>query len=544
MSSFDSCRENVPIHAKNGRLLRFKDGIKILPLALGLILCSVGRLGAEKVLQETFEAPNALVSWHNNGAGKGEIVGTQGGSQGLCVSTDTQSDHLVRFNLPVAQVRGRRVSISARVRAKAVVKAPELWHGVKVMLQVVSPEGSKYEGVPNLFGTFDWKVVGTSALVPLDATEVVVFLGLGQASGTAWFDDVEISVSGAYRVRPLSQPKLSAPEDLDRRSDIPRLRGVMYGPRAKKEDLRTLASWKANLIRWQLYWHDGNFPEKRLDLANYDRWLDETVTEIDHMLPLCRELGLRLVIDLHTPPGGTDSGQMSIFQNKECQKKFIEAWDKLAKHFQNEPAVWGYDLLNEPAEGKVASGLMDWRTLAEFVARRVRDVDARHAIIIEPGAHGGWSNLPFFPPLDVPGVIYSVHMYDPLRFTHQGVLEGMDSGVTYPGEIEGKFWDREALRRLLEPVREYQKDYNVPIFIGEFSAPRWAPGDSAAVYLRDCITIFEEYGWDWAYHSFREWHGWNVELGPDPHDDRPVKTPSNRQQALREGLERNLPSGP
>ena len=40
-------------------------------------------------------------------------------------------------------------------------------------------------------------------------------------------------------------------------------------------------------------------------------------------------------------------------------------------------------------------------------------------------------------------------------------------------------------------------------------AVAWAPG--AERYLQDCIELFDEQGWDWCYHAFNEWRGWNVE---------------------------------
>jgi aryl-phospho-beta-D-glucosidase BglC (GH1 family) len=334
-------------------------------------------------------------------------------------------------------------------------------------------------------------------------------------------------------------PTLLPPEKLDRRSDLSRLRGVMYGPKGKEEDIRKLAEWKATLIRWQFYWYDGSFPERRLDLERYDRWLEETMAEVDRLLPLCEKLGIRVVIDLHTPPGGSESGQWAMFQQEAYQKKFIAVWDKLAAHYKDKPSIWGYDLVNEPVEGKVADGLMDWRTLAEHVAKRIRAIDSKRAIIIEPGPHGGWANLPFFEPIPVPGIVYSIHMYEPMFFTHQGVLDGMPAGVSYPGPIRGEFWDKEKLRKTLETVRDYQKDYNVPIYVGEFSAPRWAPEDSAAHYLRDCIALFEEFGWDWSYHAFREWHAWNVELGSDKKDQTPATIPTSRQETLLEGFSKS-----
>ena len=139
-------------------------------------------------------------------------------------------------------------------------------------------------------------------------------------------------------------------------------------------------------------------------------------------------------------------------------------------------------------------------------------------------------------------------MYLPHEFTHQGIpMDGKSSIkltsdilVRYPGNIAGTFVDKAALRRLLSPVREFQLANNARIFVGEFSAIRWAPG--AARYLDDCISIFEEYGWDWAYHAFREWPAWSVEHRNEPADLQthiPAQSPTDRALVLRKWFAKN-----
>ncbi|MEK7678376.1 MAG: hypothetical protein AAB676_21305 [Verrucomicrobiota bacterium] len=103
--------------------------------------------------------------------------------------------------------------------------------------------------------------------------------------------------------------------------------------------------------------------------------------------------------------------------------------------------------------------------------------------------------------------------------------------------IDGQPCNQEALRRYLQPVREFQLAYNVHIYCGEFSAIRWAPG--AAPYLKDCIELFEQYGWDWSYHAYREWDGWSLEHGPDPNDHKPTAAPTGRKQLLLEWFAKN-----
>ncbi len=138
-------------------------------------------------------------------------------------------------------------------------------------------------------------------------------------------------------------------------------------------------------------------------------------------------------------------------------------------------------------------------------------------------------------------------MYHPHEFTHQGVTtdqgiaKGTRSGfATYPGMIAGHVIDKNSVRRYLTPVRDFQLATGARIFVGEFSAIRWAPG--AARYLEDCISIFEEYGWDWTYHAFREWPGWSVEHADSPvdlyHHPRSAQ-PTARQQLLRKWFSKN-----
>jgi hypothetical protein len=88
-------------------------------------------------------------------------------------------------------------------------------------------------------------------------------------------------------------------------------------------------------------------------------------------------------------------------------------------------------------------------------------------------------------------------------------------------------------------VREFQLAYGAHIYVGEFSAIRWAPDNGAYRYLRDCVEVFEEYGWDWSYHAFREWDGWSLEHGTDPDDRTPNSTPGKRLQFMLDWFGRN-----
>jgi aryl-phospho-beta-D-glucosidase BglC (GH1 family) len=313
----------------------------------------------------------------------------------------------------------------------------------------------------------------------------------------------------------------------------------MVSPRIDDESLRVLGQeWNANVIRWQLSWWR---PKGRtFDLAAYDAWLHEQLALLDAALPLCRKYGLYVVVDLHSPPAGGDESGKNLFTEPACQQKFIDNWKMMAAKYKDSQVVWGYDLVNEPVEGAVAEGCYDWQELAEITAKAIREIDKTHAIIVEPPDWGNPSALAMFNPIDVPGVVYSVHMYLPHSFTHQGVHGEWTNKYVYPGEIDGKMWDKAQLQAALQPVVDFQRRYKVHIFIGEFSAIRWAPDNSAYRYLKDLIDIFEANNWDWTYHAFREWHGWSVEHGPDRDITQPAATPTDRQRLLLDWFSRNV----
>jgi hypothetical protein len=131
-------------------------------------------------------------------------------------------------------------------------------------------------------------------------------------------------------------------------------------------------------------------------------------------------------------------------------------------------------------------------------------------------------------------VIYQVHVYEPHEFSHQGV-GGRPIGPKWPAPEKG--WTPDYLRDRLRPVREFEARHGAKIYVGEFSAATWAEG--AENYLRDCIDLFEEYGWDWTYHAFREWGGWSVEHeGTDRDHLVPAKSDTPRKRALLEGFAR------
>lgn len=471
---------------------------------------------------------------------------------------------LAQMALPVEKMRGHRIYLSAMVRAEGVFRTSDRSPRIKFMVGAVAGDEKTYEEASVGLGTFSWKPVVFQASVPPDATACSLVIGLQGAAGRVWFDNIRVSV----RKPPLDAPQRAVTGPIFKGHDLPRLRGAMVNPGIDEDSLRVLGQeWNANAIRWPLI-RTGRVQAQAdpLDLAAFDQWLEDALQRLDAALPLCEKYGLMVVIDLHSPPGGEAvpggyvGANHALFTNTACQEKFVAVWELIARRYRSARAVWGYDLANEPnpprdvqagpgfedwvlstatPPQKPTEKLDDWDELAERTAKAIRAIDPDRAIIVEPAYGFNPRSLKYHQPLEVANVVYSVHMYVPSEFTHQGIAGRPPIGAVYPGIINGVRWDKDRLRLALKPAVDFQKAYGVHLYIGEFSAIRWAPDQSAHRYLRDVIDIMEEHGWDWTYHAFREWNGWSVEHGSDPNDRTRAAQPTDREKLLREWFARN-----
>ena len=165
----------------------------------------------------------------------------------------------------------------------------------------------------------------------------------------------------------------------------PRLRGVMSGGgNMHEDDFKTLHEWGATLLRFQMVrdWHGVNGNQ---DLDEYDSWLEGRLDHFDTVvLPLARKYGIMVVLDLHVPPGGYDAAhEMNMFHDAKYADHFVEIWHRIAKRFKGREGIYGYDLVNEPLQGREAAPGCDFQTLMRRAAEAVRAEDPVTPIVIE-----------------------------------------------------------------------------------------------------------------------------------------------------------------
>jgi aryl-phospho-beta-D-glucosidase BglC (GH1 family) len=304
-----------------------------------------------------------------------------------------------------------------------------------------------------------------------------------------------------------------------------------FGPYPEPEDeniYKEIKKWGANNARLSVW------PAlKWRKLAYKDFWNKGLPVVLDYLgknAKLARKAGVKLVLDCHFPPpvGGklVNHGSEAFWKNPQSTIAMCRFWKAIAERMlPYKDTILGYDLFNEPLDwGQLPYEPREWRAMAIKIIKTIRTVDKDTWVIYEPGPGGLLRGFEKLVPLPDKRVIYSPHFYHPYEFCAQGVtaIEGTDLpkimaqiNVNYPSTIKGVLWNKQQLERTLTAVDEFQKKWNVPIYVGEFSVIRWAPKKDAARWLTDIINLFESRGWSWSYHAFRENSCWSLE-----HDEK------------------------
>lgn len=174
---------------------------------------------------------------------------------------------------------------------------------------------------------------------------------------------------------------------------------------------------------------------------------------LDWEIQAAAKHGLYTILDLHGAPGGQSTAmhtgqadQNQFFKNPADVQKAAHLWQQLAARYADNPAVLGYDLLNEPMG---ATSTQQLYQAQNALYQAIRKVDTKHVIFFEDGYKGvdtfpdpkqyGWHNVAF-----------SIHQYD----------------------FNAKPADQlKALQSTLNKVKAVEKKRGVPVYIGEFNVP-------------------------------------------------------------------------
>lgn len=492
---------------------------------------------------------------------KNAKIKTENNTEILTVSSpEFISQSFQILNLDMTHYIGKDICVKADIRALDVKKPQNtMYHGVKFML-ILHQNGRKeyFETrMPGLrYGTYDWTTSRIMISVPENiAKNAELVVGLQKTSGTASFRNISIEEFKHYSP---ALPENFRCEYTDSAKRLPILRGVMSSQplKLKKEDVADLGSWNANVIRYQL-----NVPQALAkDPAKYRNWMERCLDNLDKLLPEFEKQNILVILDMHTPPGGrygkmqllgtasdrkrtstTPQSAFRMFFEDTYKNLYILWWKEIAERYKNQKIIVAYDLVNEPDQSMIIPKY-DYLWLQEQAARAIRTIDPERLLIVTCDEWAKARTFPKLRPLPLKNILYTFHFYSPGEYTHQGISDQFKQAKRgkikgYPGKYDGYWFDREQMRNSMKPVRNFQLKYGAEIYVGEFSVIRFAKG--GAQYLEDAISLFEEYGWNWTYHAFREWDFWSVEHSDDISDTAPTNRDTDRKKVLLRHFQKN-----
>lgn len=437
---------------------------------------------------------------------------------------------LAESPVSLAAFEDGELEFSIHLKAADVSKPPQSWNGVKAMLTFtdVMSGRARYPGVKVPSGTSEGTYV---KVVPLygKTVKASLRLGLEAVSGTAEFDLASLKFARTVG-KAFKNPRyrVAYPERVQR---LPQLRGAMVSPNVKAEDLEALRALGATLFRYQIcaygsFYNKGETEDETI--ADFNDALEKRLEIIETVvLPTARRLGMKFAVDLHMFP------ENYLWKSRRTQDAFVEAWRQIARRLKgNEEFIYGYDIINEPMGPGFNEEIN--RELQLRCAYAIREIDPEATLIYSPG--GGWPTAyAAVDPLPLDNVIYTVHIYQPLTYTHQHVGKGKPE-YAYRQFDQPLPADLDAyLRDMLAEARGFQRRHNCRIFVGEFSAVLYAPG--ADKYLETVTDILYEYGWDWTYHAFRESKNWSIEhVATSPTAERKPSTDNPRYRVMTKAL--------
>ncbi len=222
-------------------------------------------------------------------------------------------------------------------------------------------------------------------------------------------------------------------------------------------------------LHWRLFVTPGAAEDGSADKFDGPGW-----ALLDRVIGWCREAGLRVIVDLHAAPGGQTGvnhddgvGFPLTFYVPRDRAMTVALWKAIAAHYRDEPAVLGYDLMNEPISPYSDEAYLNPRLEPMYrdIVAAIRSVDPHHVVLL---AGGQWST--------------SFAMFD----------RPFDGNAVYTYH---KFWAAPT-RDSLQSYLNFSKRWNVPILIGE-------TGEMNDQWNAQFRALHERFGIGWVFWPYK-----------------------------------------
>ncbi len=150
----------------------------------------------------------------------------------------------------------------------------------------------------------------------------------------------------------------------------------------QQKDIAAIKEWGFDHIRLPFHYRLFYNPEM-------DTWDEEGFQLLDTFLDWCRMYELTVLLDMHAAPGAQSKGGIADSDGEarlwtEPEKYWpqtIKIWREIARRYNDDPTIIGYDLINEPVvPDEIAS---DLAKLYAQIINAVQPISPHHLFFIE-----------------------------------------------------------------------------------------------------------------------------------------------------------------
>lgn len=144
--------------------------------------------------------------------------------------------------------------------------------------------------------------------------------------------------------------------------------------------------------------------------------LDLVLDKLDQACDWAEKYQIYLVIDNHSFNSTAQYNNPPSI--KEYQKSMEAVWTQLAQRYKNRSEYIIYEIMNEPMGQQ--EYLDNWVTVQQNIIKLIRKYDQKHTIVAASAYWSSIDELIKMKPYKDPNIIYTIHFYEPLLFSHQG----------------------------------------------------------------------------------------------------------------------------
>lgn len=253
-----------------------------------------------------------------------------------------------------------------------------------------------------------------------------------------------------------------------------------------ENDFKTAASWGIDHIRVPFDYNilensDGSFNE-------------EGFAYLTMAVNACKANGLNLILDLHKTAGFSfdyyGESESGFFDSEEYQERFYRLWEEMARRYGSLTPNVAFELLNEVTDECFIDA---WNRIVKVCIGRIRKI-APDILILVGSYHNNSADTVQF--LDKPfdeNVIYNMHCYEPLKFTHQGAYW---TDAIIPEErmaFEESITSEEYFEELFSTAIAKAEKYGTGLYCGEYGCIDVVSPEDTLKWYRTINSVFRKH---------------------------------------------------